>query len=156
MKSQTKLVQTLKIAITKFLKLVQLGVKKYIIQLSDVENKLETALHSQLNVLVKLSTENVYNYSERVRKLIQTVASQNQMALGQTDTFMGVGMIIYKRVPHPREMWKDTQLGKLRIDNKGQVIVSLRYSRGLMIVPDLETAFGKFEAYYQSTVLKYV
>ena len=156
MKTQTKLVQNLKVAFQKFLKLVELGVKKYIIQLADTENQLETALHRQLNVLVKLTTENVYNYSERLRKMIQTVAIKNEMALGQTDTFMGVGMIIYKRVPHPREMWKDTQLGKLTIDDKGQVIVSLRYSKGLIIVPDLETAFEKFETYYQSTVLKYV
>ena len=152
MKTQNKLVKNLKVAIVKFLKLVQLGVKKYIIQLADTEKALETALHSQL---ARLATENVYQQAERVRKLIQTVAIKNQMALGQTDTFMGVGMIIYKRVPHPREMWKDTQLGKLVIDDKGQVIVSLRYSRGLMIVPDLKTAFGKFENYYQSTVLKY-
>ena len=56
MKTQTKLVKVLKGKIAGILKLVKLGVKKYIIKLVDLEQSLEVALFEQFRVLKSCSS----------------------------------------------------------------------------------------------------
>jgi hypothetical protein len=60
MKLQTKLVAKLKSQIASFLRLVSLGIRKYIIQLIDLEAQLEAALKSQIKsmkVQIKIGSE---------------------------------------------------------------------------------------------------
>jgi hypothetical protein len=70
MKSQTTLIKNIKGHISSLLKLVALGVKKYIVKLIDLENQLEIALKQQLQqgkktMKVQVKTGSEWHTTER-------------------------------------------------------------------------------------------
>jgi hypothetical protein len=66
MKLQTKLVAKLKGQIASFIRLVSLGIKKYIVQLLDLEAALEAALKSQFKSMrIQCKTGSEWHTTER-------------------------------------------------------------------------------------------
>ena len=146
MKNQTFQVRDLKNKIAATMRLLALGFKRYITQLLDLEGELEDALIDQLS---QLSSEDVAQYHERVRKLIWQAANKKDMVLGKIDTFMYLSTTVYKRMPHPIKGWSDTKVGTMRIEKDGRIFINA--GRGTMLVPTLEEAMTRFETAWQAS-----
>jgi hypothetical protein len=149
------------------------NIKKFVISIKDVkklfpqfDGRKTTHWHNLLDKCIeKLNIiesqqelqqnkgENNNDYFNRIQKLIQSEAAKYQIVIGRIDTFMGLSTNIYKRLNHPIKGWSDTKLGKLFITN-GQVSIEFSVASQSMIVPNLQTAFQKFDARFTPNVAK--